>query len=225
MRAGRMYARPIPHNARTPNAEGGKAATGKAAGKCRDPAEGKGKVSDSAGASSSSASAGGSANGASSRPSSSSQINSTIRQGLSLAAVSGPSSSTSSSRRGRTPVVSSVAGWLLDDDNNGFTFGGACAGSSSSRSKSRPDRPAGMAKPVRQLPKNQSAASDITCGPLVSPLGRSPGSISGFAVGSWGTSGSSPVAMGQSPGSAPGSGRRAKRNARRAAADFAGDAE
>jgi hypothetical protein len=72
------------------------------------------------------------------------------------------------------------------------------------------------------------------------PLGKSPGSSSGFHVGSWGVTGRSPNSCGgmwaaaaagsfgtpgtgcsssQVAGSAPGSGRRARRNARRAALD------
>jgi hypothetical protein len=78
-----------------------------------------------------------------------------------------------------------------------------------------------MTKPLRQVPKNSPACS-IAAGPLVSPLGKSPGG-GGFQVGSWGTSssggGGGVGSYGASAGSTPGSGRRAKRNARRAAQD------
>jgi hypothetical protein len=77
-----------------------------------------------------------------------------------------------------------------------------------------------MTKPLRQVPKN-SPVCHMAAGPLVSPLGKSPGG-GGFQVGSWGASSSSAACVGSygaSGGSTPGSGRRAKRSARRAAQD------
>jgi hypothetical protein len=76
-----------------------------------------------------------------------------------------------------------------------------------------------MTKPLRQVPKNSPVCS-MAAGPLVSPLGKSPGG-GGFQVGSWGASsiGGGVGSYGASSGSTPGSGRRAKRNARRAAQD------
>uniref|UniRef100_A0A383VAZ7 RING-type domain-containing protein n=1 Tax=Tetradesmus obliquus TaxID=3088 RepID=A0A383VAZ7_TETOB len=262
MRAGRMYARPVQNNARTPNAAGGKSAGGKAAaGKGAGKAAaggtsggaGSSRAAADAGSSSSSSAAAAAASGMGGGSSSSAAASSvaiTNRAGgssSSAAAAAGSSSwaaaASSSSNRGRP-----VAPWLgqadddgycdddfcLDDEDFPYAMGGSGgsssragnsqrrSGSSSSagRSRARPDRPAGMTKPLRQLPKN-SPVVHMAAGPLVSPLGKSPGS-GGFQVGSWGASSSSGACVGSygaSAGSTPGSGRRAKRNARRAAQD------
>eukprot|EP00878_Enallax_costatus_P001092 GHUV01001229.1.p1 GENE.GHUV01001229.1~~GHUV01001229.1.p1 ORF type:complete len:474 (+),score=182.08 GHUV01001229.1:261-1682(+) len=254
MRAGRMYARPVPHRS-TPNAAGGKlpAATNGKAAKTPASAKGKGAGSSSSGSSppaavaagtptagssgagSSSAAAAVSNRSAGSGSSSGGGARSLAGAGSSSAAAAGPTSSSRS--RGRT---TSIAAWVQDDEEDDFTVydyddddlsnsGGRNSNrrnNSSSRSRSRPDRPAGMVKPIRQIPKN-SPACCIASGRVVNtPLGKSPGS-GNFTVGSWGAAGSSGGGLGASPpsmGSTPGSGRRAKRNARRAAVDAEGGA-
>lgn len=230
--AGRMYARPVVHTARTPNAAGGKTAEGKAAGK------GSSTSSDGAGASSSQQpAAAGSSSGAGSSSACAGASSSRGRQGADSSAAA---------------ASSSVAPWLddeFDDDDDDFTLyessgysrGGAedsrqgdrsCSGS---RSRSR------MIKPQRKVPKGAAvtpAVASAACPVVNTPLGRSPCN-GGFHCGSWGATGKSPNSGGgwaaaaaglgtpgtgssssQAAGSVPGSGRRARRNARRAALDL-----
>lgn len=245
---GRMYARPVVHTARTPNAAGGKTATA--------PTSKAGKATSSgAGASSSKQGTGaGSSNGASSSSS---------------AGAAAGSSSAASSSRGRQEAdhrsepAASVAPWLDEqycgyddeDDEDDFTIyesdsysrGGAGSSRQADRSCSSSRLRARMIKPVRQVPKGAAvspAVASAACPVVNTPMGRSPGN-GGFHVGSWGVAGKSPNSCGgmwaaaaagvgsvgtpgtsgsssQAAGSAPGSGRRARRNARRAAMD-AGD--
>lgn len=244
---GRMYARPVVHNARTPNAAGGKTATAAPPSKA-----GKASSSGAAGASSSKQGTGaGSSNGASSSSS--------------AGAAAGTSSAASSSRGrqdadNRPEPAASVAPWLdeqycgYEDDDDDFTIyesdsysrGGAGSSRQADRSCSNSSRSrARMIKPVRQVPKGAAvspAVASAACPVVNTPMGRSPGN-GGFHVGSWGVAGKSPNSCGgmwaaagagsagtpgtsssssQVAGSAPGSGRRARRNARRAAMD-AGD--
>ncbi|KAF6262126.1 hypothetical protein COO60DRAFT_1282794 [Scenedesmus sp. NREL 46B-D3] len=245
MRAGRMYARPVQNTARTPNAAGGKAVGGKAAaGKAAASSTSGGAGSSRAAAaeaSSSSSTSAAAPSGGESSSAAAASVDITNRAGGSRsngAAAAASSSSwaaataaSSSSNRSRP-----VAAWLGQDDDDddedfcldredfpyamGGSGGSGRAGSSQRRSgtRARPDRPAGMAKPLRQVPKSSPACS-MAAGPLVSPLGKSPGG-GGFQVGSWGGSsaGGCSGSYGAS-GSTPGSGRRAKRNARRAVQD------
>lgn len=236
-----MYARPVSHRS-TPNAAGGKLAAPSTGGKAKKgatPAKGKGASSSTAAADMESNGAGGSSSaGASSTAAAGNRSTATgnpvapqssAAAGSSSSAAAGTAPRSSTRSRGRG---TSVAAWLDEDDDydDDFTaYDDGCYGSSSgsipgnrrggsgSRSRARPERPAGMVKPLRQVPKNSPACS-IAAGPVVTPMGKSPGG-GGFMVGSAGAS--SIGILGTSPGcgSTPGSGRRARRNARRAAID------
>lgn len=247
-----MYARPVVHTARTPNAAGGKATAAKGAGKGTSSSDGASSSYQAATAAADPSRGAGSSSGAG------------AGAGSSSGAGAG-SSSGSSSSRGRQAAPdrsgassSSVAPWLeadFSDDDDDFTLydGGSYSRgthnssrqqgerscSSSSRSRGR------LIKPQRTVPKGAAvtpAVASAACPVINTPLGRSPGT-GGFHCGSWGAAGKSPnsgggmwaaaAALGtpgsagsssQVAGSAPGSGRRARRNARRAALD-AGDDE